>query len=105
MSDLGFGQEQPKAYKFAEFGGISAKNLSTKVKTFYSELNRERTSQGYIINYGTAKSIRARRKLILSKINFWYYDPPRVTFIDGPWERKVRTVMWIVPSGAEAPAP
>jgi hypothetical protein len=108
LGDLAFGQEKPKAYKFAEFGVITAKGLSTKMQAFYSALKRGKTSQGCIINYGTTKAIRSRRKLFLSalsNIRLPDYDPPRVTFIDGPWERKVHNVMWIVPNGAETPAP
>jgi len=101
--------KKTEAYKFAEFGTISKADLNTKIKEFRSLLNRDRESQGYVINYGTPPLIRSRRSLLLNAAGgFWWrcdYDCPRVTWVDGPSAPKIRTVMWIVPSGADSPQP
>lgn len=102
----GLGQtvEKSKAYKSAEFGSITAKQMSVKMKALYN-LVREGNASGYVINYGTPRAIQDRKKLILEAISWRDYDPPRITFVDGPVEKKIRTVMWVVPPGAENPSP
>lgn len=95
--------KKPEAYRFAEFGTISKVDLQSKMDAFYSLLRKEDNSQGYIINYGSAAKIHVRRDAIVKTINIRCYDCPRVTFVDGPAEPKIRTVVWIVPPDADVP--
>lgn len=95
----------PGAYKFAEFGPIGAKAIAAKMASFYEFLKKESTAQGYVINYGSPKEIKARRAAIMKAITWRDYDGPRITFVDGPFEKRIRTVMWIVPAGAGFPTP
>lgn len=103
-----FGQNetntQPKAYKFTEFGKMSQSGVKEKVDGLLRELAKNRSAQGYIINYGTPKAIAARRKQITNSFTFTHLDL-RMTFVDGGFEKNVRTVMWIVPPGATPPTP
>lgn len=70
FTTTGLGQEEkPNAYKFAEFGSIAAKQLSVKLKAFYDTL-RSGNDRGYVINYGTPRAIRARKKLIMGAISW-----------------------------------
>lgn len=96
---------KPTAVKFAEFGPISSAELAKQLVRLRERLKAEQKSQGYIINYGTAKAIRARRTRVLESISWRDCDPSRIIFVDGPPEPKVRTVLWIMPAGAEYPAP
>lgn len=48
-------QEKPKAFVFFECEKISSNLLKEKVDEFYKKLKNNKDSQGYIINYGTAK--------------------------------------------------
>lgn len=98
-------EQKPKAYIFAEFTTATNSNIAFIMRPFYTVLKNENAS-GYIINYGSGQAIRARKKAIMNGIN-WRdgYDPVRVTFVDGPNEKIARTVMWIVPTGAENPRP
>ncbi|MGH9818613.1 MAG: hypothetical protein ACRD43_00485 [Pyrinomonadaceae bacterium] len=98
-------QKKPEAFKFAEFQSIKSDALCEKVSDFYSALRKNESTQGFIINYGSATDIRKRRDGIVKCINFRDYDTPRVTFVDGPVEPKVRTVFWLVPNGADDPTP
>jgi len=98
-------QTQSKAYKFAEFGPMSQTQVKKKVDGFLLELAKDPASQGYIINYGTPRAITLRRRQITRSIDFLKYDPVRITFVDGPTEKKIRTQFWIVPAGATPPAP
>lgn len=100
------GEAKPKAYIFAEFKVATANNLAFIWEPFVSVLENE-NAQGYIINYGSKPAVRGRRKLFTLAVarSREYYDPPRITFIDGPPEKSIRTIMWIVPQGAELPEP
>jgi len=104
MAGVAFMQSEPKAIKFAEFGPMSQAGVKARMHGFMEELYNGRNWQGYIITYGTPKAIAARRKQITNSITFLRLDPSRLTFVDG-FEKKVRTVMWIVPAGARPPTP
>jgi hypothetical protein len=105
FAGLAFSQAEPKAIKFAEFGPMSQAGVKAKVDAFVLELRNQPSAQGYVILYGTPKAIRARRKQITNSMSFLYQDPSRITFVDVKSEKKVRTVMWIVPAGAKPPTP
>lgn len=93
----------PQPYKFAEFGPTSAKEIASKMVAFDDELNAKEAAQGYIVNYGPAKAIRIRRSLLMKGISYRKYDTARMIWLDGPFEKKIRTVLWIVPPGAAFP--
>lgn len=96
--------QQSKAYKFAEFSSVSRSNLAFIMTPFLSVLRNE-DARGYIINYGNPKAIKARKQLFLNVDWRDEHDGPRITFVDVPTEKNIRTVMWIIPPGAEAPKP
>jgi len=107
---VAFGQDgakaEPKAYNFAEFGGVTAKERTKKVESFHNALKRWDGAQGVIINYGTARAISTRREPILKDwLGCDAFNGVRLTWVDGPPEPKVRTVFWIVPVGADLPMP
>ena len=99
------GQTVPTAYKFAEFGPMSQAGVKKKMDSFLIELAKDPASQGYILTYGTPKAIAARRRQIANSITFLRQDPLRITFVEGGFEKTLRTVMWIVPAGAKPPTP
>ena len=99
------GQTEPKAFKFAEFGPMSQAGVKQKMDSFLKELTKNVSAQGYIINYGNPKAIAARRRQITNSMTFLYLDPTRITFVDGPAEKQVRTALWIVPPGTNPPTP
>lgn len=91
-----------------EFGKLPADEVKARIDAFYIALNNEPGSQGYIINYGTAKEIAAREKQINDAIKFRKYDPSRITMVRGganPNGAGVWTKLWLVPQGAENPQP
>ena len=97
-------EQKPKAYVFAEFTTATDSNIAFIMKPFYSVLRNE-NAQGYIIVYGSPRGIKNRRAAIMKGMTWRVYDPSRITFVDGPAEKLTRTEMWIVPTGAENPAP
>ena len=90
--------------KVDEFGAQKDDEIKARVDNFYIELNNDPNAKGYIVNYGTAKQITARRAQIMKAINFRKYDVTRVVFIDGSdTGAGVNTKFWIVPANAVPP--
>lgn len=87
-----------------EFGPQKDDEVKARVDNFFIRLNNDPSAQGYIINYGTAAQIRARRAQIMKAINRpgSGHDVSRVTFVDQPTSGPVNTKFYLVPSGAEA---
>ncbi|HTK27276.1 MAG TPA: hypothetical protein VL327_12010, partial [Pyrinomonadaceae bacterium] len=89
-----------------EFGKATDDDVKARVDNFYTQLNNNPNSQGYIINYGTPAEIKRRRAQIVKAINFRKYDASRVTFVDGPDQGTgINTKFYLVPPGAENPVP
>jgi hypothetical protein len=97
---------KPVASPVDEFGKATNDDVKARVDNFYTQLNANPNSQGYIINYGTPAQIKARRTQITKAIAFRKYDPSRVTFVDGPDTGDgPKTKFYLVPPGAENPTP
>ncbi len=87
-----------------EFGGKKDDEVKAIIDNFYIELNNDPNAKGYIVNYGTAKQIAARKAQINKAIKFRKYDSSRVVFVDGgDTGAGVDTKLWFVPAGAEPP--
>lgn len=87
-----------------EFGPQKDDEVKARVDNFYIQLNNDPNAKGYIVNYGTAKQIAARKAQILKAIKFRKYDANRVVFVDGgDTGSGVNTKFWLVPAGAEPP--
>jgi len=95
----------PEAYTAAEFARVNKITAVRIINGFFVELDKNRDCQAYIINYGNDAQIRTRERWITDNINFRRFDPPRITLVRGGRKGGLRTVMWIVPPGAELPVP
>ncbi len=87
------------------FGKQVDDEVKVRVDNFYIKLNNDPNARGFIINYGTAAQIKARRAQIMKAINFRKYDKGRVTFVDSIADGGVNTKFYLVPSGADEPQP
>jgi len=95
---------RPEAKLIDEFGKQKDDEVKARVDNFYIQLNNDPNAQGYIVNYGTAAEIKARKAQIMKAINFRKYSVDRVTFVDGgDTGSGVNTKFWLVPAGADAP--
>lgn len=95
----------PTAKVFAEIGRATNQKIKKLVEEFDNALTKERTSTGYIINYGRAADIAVRERQIRNSINFRRYDAVRIVIVNGGKSETLKTVFWIVPQGAEPPIP
>ncbi|MEP7076615.1 MAG: hypothetical protein ABI878_12485, partial [Acidobacteriota bacterium] len=97
---------KPEKLTVDEFGPAKDDDVKARVDNFYTQLNNNPNSQGFIINYGTPAEIKRRRAQIVKAINFRKYDPSRVTFVDGPDNGNgINTKFYLVPPGADNPNP
>lgn len=89
-----------------QFNKATDDDVKARVDNFYTQLNSNPNSQGFIINYGTPAEIKKRRAQIVKAINFRKFDPSRVTFVDGPNNGNgPETKFYLVPPGADQPQP
>ena len=98
-------EKPPQAILFDEFETATNGYVKWRMDSFFAELSNNPAAQGYIINYGTAGEIAKREKQLRNSIRFRKYDASRITFVRGGTREKIKTVLWIVPPGAEPPTP
>jgi len=97
---------KPQANLVETVGPATNDDIKARVDNWYTLLNQNPQSQGYVINYGTPAQIKARRAQITKAITFRKYDPTRITFVDGPDNGTgVETRFYLVPPGADNPTP
>lgn len=98
---------EPTAFIFDEFAAVTNANLKVKIENFYKELDKNPAFQDYIVNYGPNREVARRERLIRNSIDFRRTDDPasRIVFINGGKAGKLKTVIWLVPEGAEPPTP
>jgi hypothetical protein len=95
----------PQAKLVDEFGPQKDDEVKARVDNFYIELNNDPNAKGYVVNYGNAKQIAARKAQIMKAVNFRKYDANRLVFVDGgDTGAGVNTKFWLVPAGAKPPA-
>jgi len=95
---------EPEAWIAAEFGRVYKRDAVKKISSFFAEIRKLPDHQGYVITYGTPAEIAMREKWITDSISFRTYGSARITLVNGG-PGPVRTVMWLVPPGAENPKP
>lgn len=107
MSAAAFAQtgERSKAVLIDEFETATNGSVKMKMDYFYTELSNNPSSQGVIINYGTAREIAIRERQIRVSIQWRKYDAARITLVNGGFNGDVKSEFWLVPAGAENPKP
>jgi len=88
------------------YGKLPNDDVKARIDNFYTQLNNDPSSHGYIIIYGTPAQIRAARAQIDKAIAFRKYDPSRVVIVEGPPQgTEVQVKLYLVPAGADNPTP
>jgi hypothetical protein len=97
---------QVTASKFDEYGNIKFNDEKARLDNFAIQLQNQPGAQGYIIAYGScageaqARADRAKDYLV----NTRQIDASRLVTIDGGCRSDLTVELWIVPTGATAPA-
>jgi len=92
--------------KFDEYGNIKFNDEKARLDNYAIQLQNQPGSQGYIIAYGScegeaqARADRAKDYLV----NTRGIDAGRLVTIDGGCMPELKVELWIVPTGATAPA-
>jgi len=96
----------PQPVLVDQYGKLTNDDVKARIDGFYTTLNNDPSSHGYIIIYGTPAQIKAARAQIDKAIAFRKYDPSRVTIVEGPPQGdEVQVKLYQVPAGAENPRP
>ena len=96
----------PPAVKFDEYGNIKFNDEKARLDNYAIQLQNQPGSQGYIIAYGScageaqARADRAKDYLV----NTRGIDAGRLVTIDGGCRSDLTVELWVVPTGATAPA-
>ena len=96
----------PPAVKFDEYGNIRFNDEKARLDNYAIQLQNQPGSQGYIIAYGScageaeARAQRAKDYLV----NTRGIDASRLVTVDGGCRSDLAVELWVVPTGATAPA-
>jgi hypothetical protein len=96
----------PPAVKFDEYGNIKFNDEKARLDNYAIQLQNQPGAQGYILAYGTcageaqARADRAKDYLV----NTRGIDASRLVTVDGGCRSDLTVELWIVPTGATAPA-
>jgi hypothetical protein len=96
----------PLAVKFDEYGNIKFNDEKARLDNYAIQLQNQPGSQGYILAYGScageaqARADRAKDYLV----NTRGIDAGRLVTVDGGCRSELWVELWIVPTGATAPA-
>lgn len=114
---------QRGAAKFDEFGDTCCNDEKARLDNFAVQLQNEPTATGYIIFYGgrgygylcghdgrrlprrgeaEARASRLKPYITSAWANF---DAARIVVVNGGYRERWTAELWIVPAGAEPPAP
>jgi hypothetical protein len=97
---------KPLAVKFDEYGNIKFNDEKARLDNYAIQLQNQPGSQGVIIAYGScegeaqARADRAKDYLV----NTRGIEAGRITTIDGGCRSDLTVQLWVVPTGADAPA-
>lgn len=106
METGGIKERIPRNTERERFGPLQNDDVKARIQNLYIDLNNNPSDRAVIINYGSAKDIAKREKQIRDAIKFLKQDASRVTLVRGGDNGSgIETVVFIVPSGADAPTP
>jgi hypothetical protein len=104
-SETGVVAPLPEAIPIDEFGRLANDDVRARLDAFFTELSNNPNDTGYIINYGPARQVTARERLIRNHIALRRFDASRIVIVNGGEEPEIRTRLWRVPPGAQPPTP
>lgn len=97
----------PLSRKWDEYGNITVKDEKKLLHNFAVILEREPSSQGYIIAYdkrdGEARARADRARIYL--VSTYGIDSERIVTVDGGSHASPEVELWIAPVGANPPTP
>ena len=90
-----------------EFGKRAVGDIRTRLKTFFTELEKNPNNQGYVIVYGSNVEMTTRERLIATNVSLRGFDPNRITIVRGGTHPSgtAFTKLYRIPPGTENPTP
>ncbi len=96
--------EIPEPILIDEFGNIAQGDTKSRLDNFYNQLQNNPSATGYIIIYGSAKTIAKKEKFINQHISLRGFPRDRIVIVNGGIREDVFIQFWIVPAGATPPS-
>lgn len=100
-SETGIVSQPPVATMIDEFGKAANNDVKARIDNLFIALGNDPTATGYVINYGSAREVARRERVIRAHIRDRNLDGSRIVFVNGGVERTIRTRLWVVPAGAD----
>ncbi len=100
-SEAGIVGRNPQPTLVDEFGNIQNNDVRQRLDAFFVELQNDPSATGYIVNYGSARQVNRRVRLIRNHIRLRGFPADRIVFVSGGVESQIRTKLWKVPAGAD----
>ncbi len=85
-----------------DFGRAQNNDVRARIDQLFIELQNDPSATGYILNYGPARAVAARERLIRNHIRLRGYDASRITLVNRGVASEIKTRLWVVPAGADA---
>ena len=101
-SGTGIITAKPTPVFITEIGKVPADTVRAEVDQFFIELQNRPNATGYIVNYGSARDVAKREKLIKNHMTLRSFPQDRMVFVKGGVESQIRTRLWVVPVGADS---
>jgi len=101
-SGSGLVQGPPEPQFIDEFANIPNDDVKARLDAYAQNLQADPNSVGYIVNYGSARNVARREKLVRDYlVTDRGIDASRLVFVNGGVESVIRTRLWVVPAGAD----
>ena len=84
-----------------EFNNLTDAELKEKFIEFETKINKKKGSTAYVVNYGSAKDVAKRERVIrdvIKKEGLFHYGG--LVIINGGFEKEILTRFWIIPKEA-----
>ncbi len=96
---------KPESILVDEFSLTNREDFLLRFDNYVSEIQNRPQASGYIVLSRGKKSRANSKKEIIDYIKLRMFNIDRFIFLDGKDSKKVSIKLWIVPKGAEPPAP
>lgn len=102
-SGTGIVRSKPQARLFETVENPNCDYHMMILDGFFRELQNDPSATGYILTYGSPRSVSRMERQMRSYLNMRKFDPTRVVFISGGLKGNLTVEHWIVPAGADSP--
>ncbi len=105
MFAVAYFSQEAESILFDEFSYGNREDMMVRIDNFTINLQNDPQAKGYIIHYGDKRSGAKAAKQIKDYLKQRGFDLDGFVFLRDAGDSKVLVQLWLVPEGAEPPAP